>query len=153
MRRSDREILDPELIDSIIRGAEICRIAMCSNNIPYVVPMNFGYKDGILYLHSAKEGKKIDILRENPRVCFEMESGIELIPGELACDYSMKYYSVIGSGEAFFIEDREEKKKALDVIMEKVTGRLEHVYNEKAVDAVLIIAVSVKELSAKKSRY
>jgi uncharacterized protein len=73
VRRKDREITDSLQIIDILQKADVCRIAMCHNNVPYVVTMNFGLgRDGFspLYFHCASEGKKIDILRKNNLVCF-----------------------------------------------------------------------------------
>lgn len=79
MRRSEKEVNDIHEIESILKQTSICRIGLCVDNIPYVVPMNYGYRDNCLYLHSAKEGRKIDIIRENPNVCFEVDTDIELV--------------------------------------------------------------------------
>jgi hypothetical protein len=65
MRRSDKEIKDPQIIQKIFKDAEVCRIALCDGEKPYLVPMNFGYSENRLYLHSATDGRKIDILRKN----------------------------------------------------------------------------------------
>jgi len=65
MRRKDKEIKEIKDIEEILHKATVCRVAMVSNNSPYIVPLNFGYKDRCLYFHSAGEGKKLDILREN----------------------------------------------------------------------------------------
>ena len=71
MRRKDKEIKDKEVIESIIKRATVCRIALSENNVPYIVPLSFGYKDNCLYFHSAPEGRKIDIIKQNNNVCFE----------------------------------------------------------------------------------
>ena len=73
MRRNEREITDPKIIEEIIHQATICRIALYDADYPYIVPLNYGYESGALYFHSAKEGKKIDLIRKNSRVCFEIE--------------------------------------------------------------------------------
>ncbi len=80
LRRRDKAINDRGLMEKILDTALVCRIAMCTDNIPYIVTMNFAYKDNCLYLHSAKSGRKIDILRKNPRVCFEIDHGKNYSP-------------------------------------------------------------------------
>ena len=117
MRREDKEIKDNNVIESIIKRAIVCRIAFSENNIPYIVPVIFGYKDNCLYFHSAMEGKKIDIIKQNNNVCFEFDIDQELVKSKNSCSCSMKYYSVIGFGKAFFIDDIEEKRMALNIIM------------------------------------
>ncbi len=59
MRRKDKEIKDEKEIESVISKCDVCRIALCENNSPYVVPVCFGYRDNCLYFHSASYGKKI----------------------------------------------------------------------------------------------
>ncbi len=79
MRRKDKEITDKRGIEEILRKALVCRVAMCNGESPYCVPMNFCYMNGSLYLHSAKEGKKLEILRRNNRVCFEVDVDVSPI--------------------------------------------------------------------------
>ena len=116
MRRKDKEVIDPQKIEAIIESALILRVALFDDLYPYVVPVNFGYHEGRLYFHSATEGKKLDLIRRNNRVCFEAEADLSLIKGAVPCKWSMSYASVIGFGRASFIEDPEEKIKGLAVI-------------------------------------
>ena len=91
MRRKDKEIKDRKEIESIIKRATVCRIGLSENNLPYIVPMNYGYVNNRLYLHSSTQGKKIDIIRHNNRVCFEMDTDHELVKSETPCQWTMKY--------------------------------------------------------------
>ncbi len=70
MRRADKEIIDKKVIEAIIQESDYCMISISDNNSPYMVPMNFGYKDNNLYLHSSSEGRKIEILKANNQVSF-----------------------------------------------------------------------------------
>lgn len=153
MRRKDKEISDRAVIDSILQEAQICRIAMSLDNLPYLVPVNFGYDGKSIYFHSAKEGKKIEILRENPVVCFEVETKTEVILADVACRCGERYYSVIGMGKAKFLTDMEEKKKALDVIMKKYAGDRKFEYETAEVDRILLIRIEITGISGKKSGY
>lgn len=153
MRRRDKQITDRAEIESIIQKAAICRIALCVNNVPYIVPLNYGYKDNALYLHSAREGKKIDMLAKNSRVCFEIDTDHELVLCEDGCECSFKYKSVIGFGEAHIVNDPVEKKNALDVIMEHYTGKTSFNYGEKAINAVAVIKLEIESMTGKKSGY
>ena len=74
MRRKEKEIKDRKEIISILQKAKICRIGLSENNKPYIVPMNFGYKEGCLYFHCANEGRKIGIIKKNNNVCFEIDT-------------------------------------------------------------------------------
>lgn len=153
MRRNDKEIRDEDTIKSIIKRATVCRLGLSENNVPYIVPLNFGYKDNFLYFHSAREGKKIDMIRSNNDVCFEIDSDNEIVEGEKACGWSMKYYSIIGFGKAFLVEDFEEKRKALDVIMGHYSGESSFEYPEEAVNNTSIIKVKIERMTGKKSGY
>ncbi|MDK2383606.1 MAG: pyridoxamine 5'-phosphate oxidase family protein, partial [Candidatus Korarchaeota archaeon] len=79
MRRKDKEIRDLEEIEEILRRAFVCRIALCEDDRPYCVPMIYCYKEGAIYLHSAKEGKKLEVLKKNNRICFEVEMDVGLV--------------------------------------------------------------------------
>jgi len=109
MRRKEKEITDIKSIEEIISKARIFRLAMTLEDNPYVVPLCFGYRARTIYFHSAGQGKKIDILRKNNKVCFEFEVDCELRESDKACNWSMKFRSVIGFGKVSFIEDMEEK--------------------------------------------
>ena len=152
MRRKDKEINDIALIEDIIFKARVCRLALYENAQPYIVPLCFGYKDNILYFHSAPEGKKLDILRNNNKVCFEFDTDHELVMGEKACGCSMKYRSVIGFGKAKFVEDIESKRRALDIIMHHYSdGSFE--YPRESIQKTVIITVEVETMTGKKSGY
>jgi nitroimidazol reductase NimA-like FMN-containing flavoprotein (pyridoxamine 5'-phosphate oxidase superfamily) len=134
MRKKDKEIKDKELMESILKRAIICRMGLSENNEPYIVPLNFGYKDNFLYFHSAKEGRKIDMIRKNNNICFEIDIDTKLLDAEKPCKWSMQYYSVIGFGKAFLVEDLEEKRAALDIIMEHYAGESSFEYPEGSVN-------------------
>ena len=151
MQKKDREITEKEAIVAIIREAEVCRLGMCSDNIPYVVPMSFGYEDDVFYFHCASKGKKLDILSKNPKVCIEIDQMTELKEGgSSACKWGMNYKSVIASGTAEFIEDEAEKRHALDRIMAQYSeGKFE--YKDGVVRKTGVFRVSVEKMSGKQA--
>lgn len=151
MRRMEKEIKENQEITAIMQKAEVCRIALVDGDCPYIVPVNFAVHENHLYFHSAMEGKKIDILRKNNKICFEMDVNTEIIKGKDPCSWGMKYLSVIGLGQAFFIENYGEKKKVLDLLMEKYAGTDSFSYNEKIFKKVLVIGVRIEKISGKKS--
>ena len=151
MRRSDRAITDRQELESVLREAGVFRMGLCDEGKPYVVPMNYGYRDGSVFLHSAAEGRKIDILRSNPSVCLEFEKDVELVPAEAACSFSMKYRSVIASGKAVFLEGTEEKSFGLNAIMLQYTGR-EFVFPPQALEKIVVLRVDLEECSGKHNR-
>ena len=154
MRRKDREIVDEKVKVSIIEKAIICRVAMCWHDEPYVIPMNFGYRDNYIYLHSAREGRKLDILRNNDKVCIEFDVDVELVQSQEACKTEMKFKSVLAFGKAVILKDIAEKKKALDIIMHHYYDRnspsVFH-YSEDALGKVIIIKVKVEKITGKES--
>jgi len=152
MSRKDKEIKDKDEIESTIKRANVCRIGLAENNMPYVVPLVFGYKDNCLYFHSAPEGKKIDIIKRNNNVCFEIDTDCELVKSEAACNWDIKYYSVIGFGKAFFIDDPEEKRTALNIIMKHYSDN-SYEYPANEINEVAIIKVKINSMTGKKSGY
>ena len=150
MRRREKEIVEKAEIEAVIAAAEVCRLAMADNGQPYIVPLCFGYRENVLYFHSAMEGKKLDILKKNNRVCFEFDIDIEIKEGKNGCDYGMKFQSVIGFGQAYFIDDDESKRSALDVIMRQYTTD-EFEFPEKAVDKTVVIKVEIESMTGKRA--
>ena len=154
MRRKDKEIVDEKVMVSIIEKAIICRVGMCWQNEPYVIPMNFGYQDKNIYLHSAREGRKLDILRNNDKVCIEFDVDVKLVQSQEACETSMKYKSVLIFGTAVILEDTAEKKRALDIIMHHYyyhnSPSVFH-FPEDVLEKVIIIKVKIEEMTGKES--
>ncbi|MGZ7109671.1 MAG: pyridoxamine 5'-phosphate oxidase family protein [Methanobacterium sp.] len=153
IRRQDKEIKDQALIRNILHKAKFCRIGLSDDNKPYIVPMNFVFKTNRLYLHSAREGRKIEIIRKNNNVCFEIDIKTELITSKIACDWSMRYLCIIGYGKAHLIIDSEEKRKALDIIMDKYSPDSSFDYSDDSISKVIIIEVKIMEMTGKKSGY
>ena len=153
MRRKDKEINDKATIEWILNEADFCRIAMCDGSKPYIVPLNFGYEDGILFFHSAKEGKKIDVLRTNNKICFEIDIKAELVKCEVICDWGMKYYSIVGEGIVDILTDIEEKKRGLNVISKKYAKNLEFEYPISMLNNIEVLKVSILKMTGKKSGY
>lgn len=93
MRRKEKEITDQSTLNQLINSATVCRLGLARENTPYIVPLSFGFKDNVLYFHSAAEGKKIEVLKVNPNVCFEFDLNVELLQAERPCKWGMKYQS------------------------------------------------------------
>jgi uncharacterized protein len=153
MRRAEKEITDPQEIDAILAEATVCRIAMIDAGTPYVVPVCFGYEAGALYIHSASRGRKIEALRKNPLVCFEMDTSEEPVTSPTPCRWGMRYRSIIGFGKATFILQSEEKTAALNCIMKHYTGRGGFMFPEEELSGVCVVKVSIDHLTGKKSGY
>jgi nitroimidazol reductase NimA-like FMN-containing flavoprotein (pyridoxamine 5'-phosphate oxidase superfamily) len=151
MRRADREITDHSMILQILQSADVCRIAMADDNIPYIVAMNFGLAPHgqALYFHCAHEGKKIHILKKNNTVCFQVDVGHDFFLHEVACGCSMKYRSVVGMGTMHFVTDRIEKIEALQIIMHHYTQKWGHVFKEPMIDKTTILRLDIKKITGK----
>lgn len=152
MRRSDREISNTEEIKKIIDSCMVLRLGMVKDGEVHIRPLNFGYDivDGKyeFYMHSAKEGEKIDIIRANDKVCVEMDTEHSLIEAEVACGYGYEYSSVMAWGEANIVSDIEEKKKYLSKLMFHQTGE-KFEFDEKMVSIVEVIRVRISRITAK----
>lgn len=150
--RREREVTDIHVIREILDKSMIVHIAMIDGDEPYLVPMNYGYtlEDGklTLYVHGATEGRKLDVLRENPKVFVEMDCDIMPIEGKLACQYGTTYSSIMGTGTAVIVEEPEEKMKGLSILMKTQTGK-DFEFNERLVSIVSVIRIDVAEYTAK----
>jgi nitroimidazol reductase NimA-like FMN-containing flavoprotein (pyridoxamine 5'-phosphate oxidase superfamily) len=152
MRRKDKEITNKKDIKDIIRKAQICRIGLGVDGEPYVFPVNYGYHNGNLYFHSAQQGKKIEMIKRNPRVCFQMDTDVEIVPAEKACDWSIKYRSVMGFGKAEILNSLEEKRFGLKTIMSHYSDK-EFTFDKESLASVCIICIRIEKMTGKKSGY
>ncbi|WP_298971843.1 pyridoxamine 5'-phosphate oxidase family protein [uncultured Fusobacterium sp.] len=155
MRRKDREVLDETKIDEFIKNCDCCRIGFYDkeNDEVYIVPLNFGYSNidnkRVFYFHSAKEGRKINLISKTNIVSFEMDSNHELISGKMACNYSERFQCVMGTGLISFVEDNEEKAMALNEIMFQNMGKKDWEFSEEMLNRVAVFKIEVKSLSCK----
>lgn len=156
MRRSDREVTDFNKMMDIVEHCICCRVGFNDNGNVYIVPLNFGYEKTedsfVLYFHSAKEGRKIDLIRDNPKVGFEMDTNYMLYEGETACKHSARYQSVIGNGVIEVVEDADEKVKGLNLFMEHNTGKKDWNYDENMLNVVSVLKLKVTEFSCKERK-
>lgn len=156
MRRKDRQITDIETIRAILDKAQVLHLAMIDGERPYVVPMNYGYvlADGrlTLYLHSAKEGRKLDVLSQNNAVAFVLETDVVPVSGgDIPCKYGAAYASVMGEGTAAILTDPAEKLAALSILMRTQTGRA-FAFTTEMTASVAVIRVDVDSFTAKACR-
>lgn len=151
--RREREVTDMDEIIGILDRARIVHVGMIDGNMPYVVPMNYGYtmEDGklTLYLHGATAGRKLDIIRVNPNVFIEIDTDVVPFDGPSACQHGTCYSSIMGEGVAELIEDIEGKKQALTYLMKTQTGK-DFEFSDKMVTGVTGIKITVSDYTAKK---
>lgn len=152
MRRSQNEIAKRTIIDEVIRSCDVLRVGMSVDNIPYIVPMNFGYDEKSFYCHCAREGRKLDMLAVNPNVCFELDTDHNLVAvGEEACKWTMTYTSVMGMGTMTTVTDPAQKAHALNLIMAQYGGKTSgYEYPDKMLEATVILRLDITEITGKK---
>ena len=136
-------------MESVLGKATVCRLGCDDNGRPYIVPMSFGYQEGVIYLHSAHEGRKITLLKNNPECCIEVDECIEVVRDKKPCNWGMHYRSVICTGRAHFITDTKEKQEGLNCIMHHY-GAEQHPLSEKELQGVCVIRIDIAEMTGKK---
>jgi len=153
MTKRERQVTDREEILKILDKCKILHLGLVDGDEPYVVPMNYGYvmegEQLTLYMHGATKGYKLDLMRKNPKVFFEMECDVQGFEGEIACQYGTVYQSIMGRGKATIIEEPQEKIKTMKLFMKSQTGR-DFEFSEKMVSAVVMIRIDVSEYTAKR---
>ena len=154
MRRSEKQIRDRATVEEMLRRAPVCRIGLNSAaGYPYVVPVHFVYAEGSIYLHSAHNGRKIEMMRQNPRVCVEIDELLGLKRAERACDFGSRFRSLIAFGRARTVEDKAAKSRALGLLMEKYAGkkhsRRGFDFSPQELEGVSIIEIRIEEMTGK----
>jgi nitroimidazol reductase NimA-like FMN-containing flavoprotein (pyridoxamine 5'-phosphate oxidase superfamily) len=145
---------EPELL-SVIEKADSCVMAMVGTDLlPYAIPMNFGFHNNVVYLHSAKEGKKIAYLKAHPAVClvFSTDHMLRYQNESVACSWSMKYRSVLIYGNVQFIDDLDERIEAMNCMMQKYSGK-DFKFNMPAIREVLPFKVVVEKIEGRAYGY
>ena len=146
---------DRNEIDALLSQAKVCRVAFAVDNEPYVVPLSHGYdpEANALFFHTAKEGRKIECIKANPRVCFEVEGLTEVkAGGERGCSWGLRYESVIGHGTIVELLSPDEKSNALRCTMRQQAGQeMDWTFAPKMVDATRVWRLDIESLTGKRS--
>ena len=152
MTKRERQITDMDQIRGILDKSGVLHLGLAVNNEPYVVPMNYGYamEEGklVLYLHSAVKGRKLDMMQANPKVFFSIDCDRMPFEGRVPCQYGLVYSSIMGRGTATIVEDVEEKKQAMTLLMKTQTGK-DFTFEDRLVSIVAVIRIDVAEYTAK----
>ena len=151
MRRKEKEIKDQAEIEEILKTGMFCRVGLSDDGMPYIVPVCYGYENGALYFHCAKEGRKIDVIRKNNNVCVEITKDTEIIKKESACNWGLKYKCVIGFGKAHIVEDEAEKRAGLSLIMQHY-GSHAHEFND-SIKRTVVVKVVIESMAGKKAEH
>lgn len=151
MRRLDKEIKDQELIKDLMTKSRICRLGFVDNDEAYIVPVNFAYSEGFIYVHSAHSGRKMDIIKKSNKVSFEMEYYSEIVEDEKACNWTAKYRSVMGTGIITLEDNSEQKKAGLNLIMRKYGAKGDLVYDEDSLARMTLLKLRIDTVTGKQS--
>lgn len=153
MRRKDREITDYGKMLEIVKACDCCRIGLLDENGAYIVPLNFGYdakeEDLILYFHGAGEGKKIDLIRTQDTVSFEMDTKHMLVEKDSSCGYSFLFQSIMGRGRIEILQDKAEKIHGLELVMAHYSDKTDWEFPEQMVRRTAVLKLTVTEWSCK----
>jgi nitroimidazol reductase NimA-like FMN-containing flavoprotein (pyridoxamine 5'-phosphate oxidase superfamily) len=153
MRKQKNLVSDQAEKEAILQKALVLRVAMCCEGQPYVVPVSFGYSDGRLYFHTGPKGMKMDFLAANERVCFEVDTEMELLPANDPCEWSVRYKSVVGFGRARKVEDQDERLKALRLIMEHYAGPGEYDFPAPNLARTAVVCIEIQEMTGRRSGF
>ena len=154
MRRKDRQITDLTAIDALLQSEDVLHLALCDDGKPYVVPMSYGYtltdnSKLTLHLHCASAGRKLDILRRNPAVCFEISRKVKLEYDEVTGGCTAKYRSLIGSGVAVIEEDPSDKLRSLHALMRQAGHENYPPFDEALLARTVTLRIEAEEYAAK----
>lgn len=153
MRRKDKQITDKSIIEDILHTNTVYRVGFYDGDYPYIIPMNYGYKDNTIYLHSALEGKKIELLQRNNKVCLEVTDSIEILTSEKACNCSTKYRSVICYGTISLVQNFEQKVEGLTVLINQHKGENNRELPKAVVENVLVLKIHIETITGKSSGF
>jgi uncharacterized protein len=151
MRRKDKEITDKKELEDILQQSLVCRVGFLDKKKPYIVPLNFGYMEGVLYFHCATKGKKIDCMKKNNTVCFEVDCGHDIHNTGIPCHWSSTYQSIIGYGTASLVKESVEKKEALRILIQHYAPGTNHDFTDKEAGLVTVFKIVITSMTGKKS--
>jgi hypothetical protein len=149
MRRADKEIKNPEELAAALSRARYLCLGIADMTAPYIVPLFFGYEQGRIYIHCARDGRKLDLIREHPRVGFAAVEEPEIVEGDSPCDFSARSQSVIGHGIARVVEEEGERKLGLDAIMRHYSAGTP-VYSPQSLKKTRLISIDIEEMRGKR---
>jgi hypothetical protein len=159
MRRKEKEIAGRARLEQILARARVCRLGLTADSpqgpVPYVVPVFFACREGRLYVHCAQEGRKLDLLAANPRVCVEVDEVRAIVPAEKPCAFSSMFRSVIASGTASQVLDPDAKREALDLLMAKYAGRRTgpgFEFSDATLEHTVVLEIALSEITGKQSQ-
>lgn len=153
MRRSEREVTSAEQISLIMARAGVLYLALHNDPAPYVVPVSFGFEPGRLYVHGAREGTRLSLMRARPDVGFCAVAEARVVEGALACDYTARAESVMGTGTARIVTDEAERIHGLDLIMTHAVKNAPpggFSYRPGSLERTCVMAIDITSITGKR---
>ena len=124
------------------------------DNVPYITPVNYAYHDDAIFIHCGLKGRKLDNIKENPVVCFEISAAGNLFDSDKACGFGMGYWSILISGKAEIVQSIEIKRSGLNAIMEKYASQFEYSdFTDEDLDRVNVLKINIESISGKTRLY
>jgi nitroimidazol reductase NimA-like FMN-containing flavoprotein (pyridoxamine 5'-phosphate oxidase superfamily) len=149
MRHPKREISDPAELEDVLQSARYLILGINDDPAPYLVPLFYGYEKGTLYIHCARQGLKLDLIRRNPRVGFALAVEPRIKAGETACAFSAESRSIVGRGVAREARDDAERARGLGSLMRHY-GWENREYRPDSLARTCILAVDIQEMKGKR---
>ena len=144
-----KRLLEPHEMEELLHRALVGHLATLSPEGPYLVPLHFLYKEGRLYFHCGLQGRKLDHIKADPRVCFQVEEMTAIIPHEQPCSFNTRYSSVLVEGRARLVEDEGEKLALLTELSVKYKKTAVPALNSKAVAGTHVVEIIPGVMSGK----
>lgn len=145
MRRKDRECNDPHFFDQVFSHAPEIFLALNNGDYPYILPLNFARSGSVVYFHSAREGAKLDLIRANGNAAFSLACDVVVDPeNSTTC-----YKSICGRGKARIVEDRDEKRAALDLLALRYCALCQRPAPDADLNRVAIIRLDIESMTGK----
>ena len=151
MRKKEKEIKDTDILIEILHNEQVFRIGFNDHPYPYIIPLNFVYDSDHIFFHCAKRGRKIDLIKKDGHVCFEIDKQISIQSSDVACEWGTRFQSIIGTGFAVIIKNKPDKMKALNLLMKKYSGSSDWEFMKKGVNNVNIVRIDIREMEGKES--
>ena len=143
--------MDRGEMEGLLERALVSHLGLCVDGEPYVVPIGFVYHNGCIYFHSYPRGRKVEAMRRNSRVCFQVEEVGRFLPGEAPCRFGVEYRSVIAYGRVRFLEEAEERLEALRLLLRKYgASEAAEALSEEMLGGVLVGEIRVEEMTGRR---
>ncbi len=151
MRRTEKEITDKDIINNILSGSRICRLGLVDNGTAYIVPVYYAFSEGSIFIHSAPYGRKMDLIRQNEKVSFEIEYTDRIIRDKIPCRWTSKFRSVMGEGTITIVTDTFQKQKGLDLIMRKYGASTDLSYDDASLSGMVVLELTINSITGKQA--